>query len=206
MNESFEASHKNTRYFMSGTQLSGAIAQLLAVSPRGRLRTLRLLTDPRELLLFEYRVGTNEQREARVREHHRVEGVTWRPGRWRAHQAATHLEELPAVVVGGGQAGLCCSYHLQARRHQPRAPSAAPAVQVQALAPRDTPRQVRDELIEALQRLGNREVGDTKVEEARIAAGRLAVRQERGGLGVAHPASVASMVQKGGLAGWVGPC
>ena len=41
--------------------------------------------------------------------HHRVEGVTWRPGRWRAHQAATHLEELPAVVVGGGQAGLCCS-------------------------------------------------------------------------------------------------
>ena len=40
----------------------------------------------------------------------------------RAHQAATRLEELPAVVVGGGQAGLCCSYHLQARRHQPSRP------------------------------------------------------------------------------------
>ena len=57
--------------------------------------------------------------------HHRVEGVTWRPGRWRAHQAATCLEELPAVVVGGGQAGLCCSYHLQARRHQPSRPQPA---------------------------------------------------------------------------------
>ena len=45
--------------------------------------------------------------------HHRVEGAAWSPGRWRAHQAAARLEELPAVVVGGGQAGLCCSYHLK---------------------------------------------------------------------------------------------
>ena len=36
--------------------------------------------------------------------------------------------------------------------------------------------------------------------------GRRASKCERGGLGVAHPASVASMVQKGGLGGWVGPC
>ena len=45
--------------------------------------------------------------------HHRVECVEWYPGRWRAHQAGQQLEELPVVVVGGGQAGLCASYHLQ---------------------------------------------------------------------------------------------
>ena len=70
----------------------------------------------------------------------------------------------------------------QARRHQPRAPFTAPAVQVQPLALGDTRRQVRDERIEALQRLGNGEVGDAKVEEARVAASRLAVRQECGRL------------------------
>ena len=70
----------------------------------------------------------------------------------------------------------------QARHHQPRAPSAAPTVEVQPLAPDYTRRQVRDERIEALQRLGNGEVGDAKVEEARVAASRLAVRQECGRL------------------------
>ena len=43
---------------------------------------------------------------AGVPQHHLV-GIDWRDGRWRAHRARMHIEELPAVVVGGGQAGLC---------------------------------------------------------------------------------------------------
>ena len=50
---------------------------------------------------------------AGVPQHHVVE-LEWHHGRWASHRAATRIEKgLRAVVVGGGQAGLCASYYLQ---------------------------------------------------------------------------------------------
>ena len=44
---------------------------------------------------------------------HHLTRIEWHDGRWAAQQASTCIEELPALVVGGGQAGLCASYYLQ---------------------------------------------------------------------------------------------
>lgn len=44
---------------------------------------------------------------------HHLTAIEWHEGRWADHQARMHVKELPALVVGGGQAGLCASYYLQ---------------------------------------------------------------------------------------------